>query len=351
MDKKSNKIKRMKILQVGSNSVHVSSYLAAMSTDDASNYLLTEEVCSFPGVISNEVISFRSLNPLNLLKSYRLLKNYMKKLNPEVIHIHQVNRLAYFVSKVANSLSIPVITTAWGSDVLLIPQKNAFFHFLVKQTLKRSQVVTADSQDMIEAMKVIVPSDKYVLLQYGIDPIQPAEKQTIVFSNRLHKKLYRIDQVINYFSAFVQHHPEWKLVIGGTGDETEGLMNQVKHLNLEDKVEFVGWLQKAENAAWYAKSTIYISIPESDGTSVSVLEAMSAGCIPIVSDLPVSKEWITNGVNGIIERDGENPLVKAIELDLEKCAEINQRNVQERATRTASLKRFKEIYLTLINGK
>lgn len=341
----------MKILQVGSNSVHVSSYLAAMSTDDASNYLLTEEICSFPGVISNEVISFRSLNPLNLLKSYRLLKNYMERLNPEVIHIHQVNRLAYFVSKVAHSLSIPVITTAWGSDVLLIPQKNAFFHFLVKQTLKRSHVVTADSQDMIEAMNVIVPSDKYVLLQYGIDPIQPADKQTIVFSNRLHKKLYRIDQVINYFSAFVQQHPEWKLVIGGTGDETEGLMNQVKHLNLEDKVEFVGWLQKAENVAWYGKSTIYISIPESDGTSVSVLEAMSAGCIPIVSDLPVSKEWITNGVNGIIERDGENPLVKAIELDLEKCAEINQRNVQERATRTASLKRFKEIYLTLINGK
>ena len=68
----------MKILQVGSNSVHVSSYLAAMSTDDASNYLLTEEICSFPGVISNEVISFRSLNPLNLLKSYRLLKNYME---------------------------------------------------------------------------------------------------------------------------------------------------------------------------------------------------------------------------------------------------------------------------------
>ncbi|MEN9998613.1 MAG: hypothetical protein RI922_1603, partial [Bacteroidota bacterium] len=320
-------------------------------TDDATNYLLTEEVCSFPGVAANEVISFRSLNPLNLLKSYRLLKKYIKSLNPDVIHIHQVNRLAYFVTKVAHSFSIPVITTAWGSDVLLIPQKNAFFHFLVKQTLKRSHVVTADSQDMIEAMNAIVPSDKYVLLQYGIDPIQASEKQTIVFSNRLHKKLYRIDQVITYFSDFVQVYPEWKLVIGGTGDETERLKNQVKLLHLSDKVEFVGWLQKADNAAWYAKSSIYISIPESDGTSVSVLEAMSAGCIPIVSDLPVSKEWIANGLNGVIEQQGENPLVKAIELDLEKCAEINQRNVEERATRTASIIRFKEIYLKLINGK
>lgn len=341
----------MKILQVGSNSVHVSSYLLAMSTDDAKNYLLTEEECPFEGVVANEVISFRSLNPLNLLKSYRLLKNYIKSLNPDVIHIHQVNRLAYFVSKVAHALSIPVVTTAWGSDVLLIPQKNAFFHFLVKQTLKRSQVVTADSQDMIEAMKAIVSSDKYVLLQYGIDPIRPGEKQNIIFSNRLHKKLYRIDKVIDYFNEFVQLHPEWKLVIGGTGEETEALKNQAEKLKLTDKIEFVGWLQKAENNDWYAKSTFYISIPESDGTSVSVLEAMSAGCIPIVSDLPVSKEWITNGVNGIIEQQGKNPFVQAIDLDAEKCSEINQRNVQERATRTASLKRFKEIYETLKNGK
>jgi glycosyltransferase involved in cell wall biosynthesis len=341
----------MKILQIGSNSIHVSSYLVAMSTDDAKNYLLTEEVCSFDGVVANEVISFRSLNPMNLFKSYRLLKNYIKSLNPDLIHIHQVNRLAYFVSKVAHVLSIPVVTTAWGSDVLLIPKKNAFFHFLVKQTLKRSKVVTADSQDMIDAMNKIVSSDKYILLQYGIDPIQPEEKQTIVFSNRLHKKLYRIDKVIDYFNEFVQLHAEWKLVIGGTGEETEALLKQVEKLNLTDKVEFVGWLQKADNAAWYAKSTFYISIPESDGTSVSVLEAMSAGCVPVVSDLPVSKEWITNGVNGVIEQLGKNPFVQAIDLDGEKCSEINQKKVQERATRAASSKRFKEIYLTLINGK
>ena len=128
-------------------------------------------------------------------------------------------------------------------------------------------------------------------------------------------------------------------------------MKQTEKLNLTDKIEFVGWLEKVDNAAWYAKSTFYISIPESDGTSVSVLEAMSAGCVPIVSDLPVSKEWITNGVNGVIEQQGKNPFVQAIDLNSEKCAEINQKNVQERATRTASSKRFKEIYLTLMNGK
>ena len=116
----------MKILQIGSDSIHVSSFIFAMKNFDNENYLLTEEKCDFEGIVSNQVISFRSLNPLNIWKSNRKLKSYLQELKPEIIHIHQVNRLAYFVTRIAEKLKIPVITTAWGSDVLLIPKKMHF---------------------------------------------------------------------------------------------------------------------------------------------------------------------------------------------------------------------------------
>jgi glycosyltransferase involved in cell wall biosynthesis len=341
----------MKILQIGSDSIHVSSFLLAIKNCDIENYLLTEEKCDFESVVSNKVISFRSINPLNIWRANKKLKSYLQELKPDIIHIHQVNRLAYFVTRIAEKLKIPVITTAWGSDVLLIPKQNAFFHFLVKQSLKCSKIVTADSDDMILAMKKIELSDKYVLLQYGIDPILAKEKQKIVFSNRLHKSLYRIDAVINYFSDFSKNHTDWQLVIGGTGSETEQLKQLVEILELTEKVTFVGWLQKAENNEWYAKSTIYISIPESDGTSVSVLEAMSAGCIPVVADLPVSKEWIRSGENGVIEKVGENPIEKALTIDRDKCIRINSKLINEKASRNASIKRFLEIYKLAVNGK
>lgn len=341
----------MKILQVGSNSIHVSSFILAMKNFEHANYLLTEEKCDFEGVVSNRVISFRSLSPLNIWKANKELKSYLQELKPDIIHIHQVNRLAYFVTRIAEKLNIPIVTTAWGSDVLLIPKQNAFFHFLVKQTLKRSTFVTADSEEMIFAMKKIVPVGNYVLLQYGIDPIQSKEKEKIIFSNRLHKSLYRIDAVINYFNDFSKKHTDWQLVIGGTGSETEKLKEQVETLGLTEKVTFVGWLQKAANDEWYAKSTIYISIPESDGTSVSVLEAMSAGCIPIVADLPVSREWITSGENGIIEQIGENPFDDALLLESKAISEINKNLIESKATRSASLKVFIELYKKAINGK
>lgn len=334
----------MKILQVGPNSVHVSSYISALKSDGVKLYLLSEEPCPMEEIEDNFVASFRSKNPLTIRSRFSEIKKIINNLKPDVIHIHQVNRLAYFVSKIAKQLKIRVVTTAWGSDVLLIPKKNALFHYLVKQTLIKSDVVTADSKDMIDAMRAIFPSEKYCLLQYGIDPIKSEIKEPIIYSNRLHEPLYRIDRIIDYFNDFSKTHSDWKLVIAGTGSETENLVRKVKMLNLSSKINFVGWQKKDENRSWYAKSAIYISIPTSDGTSVSVLEAMSAGCIPIVSDLPVAHEWIVSGENGIIENQAFNPLNQALQLNREICAKKNEALIQEKATRAASIREFKKLY-------
>ncbi|HBE80849.1 MAG TPA: glycosyl transferase family 1, partial [Firmicutes bacterium] len=49
---------------------------------------------------------------------------------------------------------------------------------------------------------------------------------------------------------------------------------------------------------YLAASHLMVSIPKSDGTPVSLLEAMAAGCLPVLADLPVYHDWITDGVNG-----------------------------------------------------
>lgn len=334
----------MKILQVGSNSVHVSSYVKALSETMNDLYLLSEESCDFWGIRKEYQVNFRSLNPSSILRNNKKLKKILLELKPDLIHIHQVNRLAYFVSRIASKLKIPVITTAWGSDVLLIPKQNRFFYFLVQQTLKRSNYITADSEDMIAAMRSMHRSGNYVLVQYGIDPVQSKAKEQIIYSNRLHEPLYRIDQIIRYFEAFAQDHKEWKLVIGAVGSETDTYRKQVQSTGLTNRVEFIGWLEKEQNHDWYARASIYISIPESDGTSVSVLEAMSAGCIPVVSDLPVSHEWIRNGENGVIEQPGVNPLEEALKIDTDQCAQYNRILIEGKATREASLKIFTALY-------
>jgi glycosyltransferase involved in cell wall biosynthesis len=334
----------MKILQVGPKSVHVSSFIFALKEREKNLYLLSEEACDFEGVIKEFVISFRQLQPWKVIKNYFKVKKLIQALKPDVIHIHQVNRLAFVVGKIAKSLNIRVVSTAWGSDVLLMPKKNILYKLIVRSTLKNSDIVTADSKDMISAMKSIVNEDKYLLLQYGIDPIESEEKEKIIYSNRLHEPLYRIDQIITYFVEFSKTNSDWRLVVAGTGCETRKLKKLAKELEIESKIDFVGWQQKEDNRRWYAKSMIYISIPTSDGTSVSLLESMSAACIPIVSDLPVSQEWIRQNENGVIEMKGKNPIIESLKIDREICVSINSELINERATRKASVDKFLKAY-------
>ena len=55
-----------------------------------------------------------------------------------------------------------------------------------------------------------------------------------------------------------------------------------------------------------ASNWLYISAASSDGTSISLLEAMYFKSIPILIDLPANREWIQNNENGFIVQDIES---------------------------------------------
>ena len=125
-----------------------------------------------------------------------------------------------------------------------------------------------------------------------------------------------------------------------------------EHTHYQQIEQLVGWLNEEENRLHYAESSIYVSIPASDGTSVSLLEAMSANCIPVVSDLPANKEWISDNTNGIIfQEEGENPFKRALFLNQEIAFSTNQQLINQKATRNASIAQFLSIYQTLVNGE
>ncbi|MEQ1734627.1 MAG: glycosyltransferase, partial [Bacteroidia bacterium] len=229
----------MNVLIIGPKSIHVSSYIKSMEHNKALKfYLIAEDVCNFENVAQEFNVNFRSINPIVIVRNYYRLKKIIATVKPDCIHIHQLNRLAYFASRAAKALSIPILSTAWGTDVLQIPQQNKLYKYLVTLIIKRSVYITADAQSMIDAMQLIVPNEnKYKLLQYGINPIQAGIKENIIYSNRLHTPLYRIAQVINYFNDFSKVHPHWKLLIAGDGIENNNLKKIVTELKLEDKIK------------------------------------------------------------------------------------------------------------------
>ena len=56
---------------------------------------------------------------------------------------------------------------------------------------------------------------------------------------------------------------------------------------------------------WYHMADLYISPSHVDGSSVSLMEALASGLPCLVSDIPGNREWVEDGVNGWLFRDGD----------------------------------------------
>lgn len=344
-----------KLLLVGSSSVHLINFEKLISGYFDKVLWLTDKKVPGTGIDTIE-LGFSFLKPINLLQTPSKIRRIIKEFQPSVIHIHQANSYAYYTLKAASRCSCPVVLTAWGSDILQLPGRNMLMRKMVAANLRGANILTADSGSLAAEMQRLVPDKKLQIsvANFGIDipPFNYRSKENIIYSNRLHKKLYRIDRIIRGFKRLVgsAKNTEWKLVIAGAGEETENLQLLATDPGLNGRVQFEGWVDNATNTDLYARAKFFVSLPESDGTSVSLLEAMANGCVPILSDIPANKEWVTNGENGIIVGEQEEDLFsRALLLDHVKVAAANRELISSRASKDASRKKFFSIYDELLN--
>lgn len=338
---------KRKILVIGPKSTHVDRFIQMVIGGFDDVVFIGEEHLDTDSPIRQYIVNFRSANIFAQFRSYRKMRRIVKAENPDVVHVQQVNRVAFLASRITRRLKLKLVVTAWGSDVLLIPKKNFIYKWITRYVLRHANHITADSNEMVEAVKQLAPNTNTSLVMLGIEVIGNSPKDKIVYSNRALYPIYGLEKVIAEFSGFCTTHPDWQLVMAGTGSGEHSLKEQVKKLGIENQVRFVGWLTAAENKEYYQKAFAYISLPVSDGTSVSLLEAMSAGCVPVVSDLPVSHEWIQDLKNGVIKKDGVNALEQAVSLDQIQVAELNAEIISKRGTSSISRRRFSEIYESL----
>jgi L-malate glycosyltransferase len=340
-----------KLLLIGStdNPVHIRNfYFLIKDLFDEVLIVGTKEV----DFCSSKALDFQVKNVFRMLRNVRKLKDIITAFNPSIIHVHQANSFGYITS-MANKRKFPQVLTVWGSDVLILPQKSFLYRTLAKVSLRHSLYITADAQIMADAIHKLTGRQDVILANFGID-INTEEanriaKEKLIYSNRMHDSLYNVDQIILGTAQFLTENPTWKLVIAATGSDTERLKALAAAKLPSNQYEFVGFVQQSENYEFYQKARLYISIPESDGTAVSLLEAMTFGCVPIVSDLAANREWINSGVNGIIctSTDLHTHILEGIQLDQPTVAAINLAIIRKKGTKEANRKLFLDIYQKL----
>lgn len=345
----------MKLLLIGSNSGHAHLKNFYELIHDYFDEILVLS-CDPVDFAPSKVMDFHIKNPFKISKNIRAIRKVIDDFQPSIIHVHQANSYAYLTGK-AISEKTPLVLTAWGSDVLILPKRSIIHKFIVKSGIKKATIVTADSQEMCDAINGLVPYKDVVLANFGVDiDVQSTNspiRDLVLYSNRMHEPLYRIDTVLEESSDFLKIQENAKLIIAGAGSQTDFLQQYVKDQKLESCIEFVGFISSEQNIKNYKESRFFISIPTSDGTSISLLEAMAYGCIPIVSNLNSNKEWIKDGENGIVLQDGESlnsGLQRGLQMDVTQVQQQNQSIIQQKATKEVNSNKFKRIYDRILSS-
>lgn len=298
-------------------------------------------------------------------------RKLLQQIKPDILHAHRVSRAGWVA---ASTGFHPLVVTPWGSDLYLQPSRSVIARRLANLVLHRADLVTADSQDLCSlAVKMGANRSATHLIQWGVDTTlfnpngNPAvgreryriQGSPVILSPRGMSPIYNIDILVTAFAQVRAKIPEAVLVLRDYNTNPvykEKIITMIDRLNLSSAVVWVGLLEPWEQTVdLYRAANLVISLASSDGTPVSVLEAMACGIPVIASDLPSIREWITPENNGLLvsPRD-EHSLASAIVRLLSNpalMASFSQQNlhlIKERADHETEMRKMEQLYTALL---
>lgn len=269
------------------------------------------------------------------------LKSIIKTIKPDLIQAGPIQRTALLVALTGFQ---PLVTMSWGYDLLIDAKRNPFWGLATRYTLKKSAVLIADCDTLFEeAIRYGMPKSKIITFPWGIDlkhfSLQKnsapkkgdPKKQTpfIILSTRSWEPIYGVDTIAKAFVIAAQKRSDIRLIMLGNGSQSKQIYKIFKeggligNKPLENRVLFPGQIGFDELPEYYQSADLYVSASHSDGTSISLLEAMACGTPAIVSDIPGNREWIMPNHNGwLFPESDANALAEIILNAIEKPTKL-----------------------------
>lgn len=210
----------------------------------------------------------------------------------------------------------PLVAMSWGSDALGELAEEPWLAERMRIALTSATLVQCDSDSVRERLVTGfgVPDASIVQFPWGIDTARFApgpqragfrqrrgwSKATILLCVRSWEPIYGIDTVLRGFALAVTHNRSLRLVLAGNGSLRPEIERFITDSGITDRVALIGHIANDDLAPYLRDADIYVSASRSDGTSISLLEAMGVGLAALVSNIPGNRSWIREGETGLL---------------------------------------------------
>jgi len=263
-------------------------------------------------------------SPARFRDGFRLLrglKDVIRSYQPDLIQAGPLQRSAFLVALAGFR---PLVSMSWGYDLLIDAQRNRWWRWATEFTLKHSAAFVGDCKTIRDlAISHGMDPDRIVTFPWGVDidhfSPQNGSKSSIIgerlgwgedtfvlLSARSWAPLYGVTDLARAFVRVARNVPEMRLLMLGNGPLAPDIHHIFMDAKMIDRVHFPGQVSRDDLPAYYRAADLYISTSHSDGTSISLLEALACATPVLLSDIPGNREWVTEpGQVGWLFRDGD----------------------------------------------
>ncbi len=304
---------------------------------------LPENVTVLPGLSGYE--NYESVNFTLMMDR---LRKIIYQVNPDIIHAGPIQSCGFLSALTGFS---PLITMSWGSDILVDSEKDYLWRWVTEFTLNKTSVFLGDCEAVkMKAIRFGFSENRIVLFPWGIDlhHYQPGNNlqfrnklgwadKFVLLSLRSWEKIYGVEIVAKAFVSAAKSEPDLRLILLGNGSQEIEIKKIFEEAGMIDRVYIGGNVAQKNLPDYYRTADLYLSASYSDGSSVSLMEALACGLPVLVSNIPGNQEWIDQGKNGWLFETGNVEILKNTILEI-----VNKKNqlplIGQEARKTAKKK-------------
>ncbi len=301
------------------------------------------------------------LGPLTIPRAAQRLRAVVERVQPELVH---ALRIPYEGMLAANAgIRVPLIVSVWGNDFTLHAPSTPLMRHHTHWTMLTADALHADCERDIrlgrdwgfDASKptLVTPGNGGIHTDIFFPPLNPVE-EPVIFNPRGFRAYVRNDTFFRAIPLVLEQVPEAHFVCAGMAGQIEAL-NWVNKLSIANSVELLAPLPHTDMAEVYRGAQVLVSPSIHDGTPNTLLEGMACGCFPVAGDLESIREWITDGVNGLLVDAGDpsalaGAIVRAIKnKDLRaQAAGQNEALIASRAEYTRNMAKAEQFYRRVV---
>ena len=242
----------------------------------------------------------RGTDPRMIWATQRELRKIIRQERPDVIHLN--SSVAGIVGRLAAVGSgIPVLYTPHLFSFLqpsFFLLKRKVFHAVEWLLARTGGYIIGVSESEYRAAAKLTRRAGYI--NNCIDIVLPAPKPT-VHAAGTGLKAGTSGRILpqkcpQRYAELARLVPQDKIVWIGDGELRDVLQGL-------DNVEILGWVSRAEALEAVCGLDVFLLLSDSEGLSISLMEAMEAGAVCFASNIEANRQLLQNGVDGFLVND------------------------------------------------